>query len=68
MSRGGIYFGYKKIKFLQSLAWWVKYLTLQGKYIDLNNFKSDVLSEVIKEYQLEFEYARDVKGEMINPT
>ena len=43
-------------------------MTLQGKYIDLNNFKSDVLSEVIKEYQLEFEYARDVKGEMINPT
>ena len=40
----------------------------QGKNIDLNNFKSDVLSDVIKEYQLEFEYSRDVKGEMINPT
>ena len=65
---GGIYFGYRKIKLLQSLAWWVTYLTLQGKYIDLNNFNSDVLSDVIKEYRIDFEDAIYGKGDLSKPT
>ena len=52
MSRGGISFGYIKINFLQALAWWVTDLTLQGKNVDLNNFKSDALSNVIEDSQL----------------
>ena len=35
---------------------------IQGKNIYLNNFKSNVLSNVIEEYQLNFKYTRDGKG------
>ena len=52
VSRGGIYFGYIKINFLQALAWWVTDLTLQGKNVDLNNFKRDALSNVIEDSKL----------------
>ena len=61
MSHGGIYFGYRKINCLQALAWWVTYLMLQVKNIDLNSFKSDVLSDAIEESRLDFEDTRDVK-------
>ena len=46
-SRGGISYGDRKIKSLQSLACWVTYLTLQGKIIDLNNFKPYILADSI---------------------
>ena len=41
-------------------------LTMRGKNIDLNNFKRDVLSDVIEESRLNFEYTRDGKGELSN--
>ena len=34
------------------MDWWVTDLTLQGKNVDLNNFKSDALSNVIEDSQL----------------
>ena len=37
-SCAGVYYGDRKIKFLQALAWWVTYLTLWGKIIYINNF------------------------------
>ena len=66
MSHGGTYFGDRKIKCIHALAWWVTDLTLQGKYIYLYSFKSDVLSDVIKESLLNFEDNRYGKGELIN--
>ena len=67
MIRGSISFEYRKIKCLQALDWWVTNLTLQGKNIDLNNYKSDFMSNMIEEYQLNFEDTRDVKGGLSNP-
>ena len=46
-SCSGLSYGDKKIKCLQSLAWWVTYLTLRGKIIDINNFKTDILTDAI---------------------
>ena len=46
-SYGEVYYGNKKIKGLQALAWCVTYLMLWGKIIDLNNFKIDILSDYI---------------------
>ena len=66
-SHSGIYFGYIKIKFLQALVWWVIYLTLQGKNIDLNHFKSDVLSDAIEYSRINFEDTVDGKGDLSNP-
>ena len=62
--RGGLSYGDRKIRFLQALAWWVTYLTLRGKSIDINNFKTDIISDDIEESWLNFEYTRDVKGEL----
>ena len=66
-SRGGVSDGYRKIKFLQALAWWVTDLTLRGKIIDLNNFKTDILSDGIEESWIDFEDTRDGKGGLSKP-
>ena len=39
----------------------------QGKIIDLNNFKTDILADAIEDSRLYFEDTRDRKGEMIIP-
>ena len=39
----------------------------QGKNINLNNFKSDLLSDAIEESRIENEDTRDGKGELSNP-
>ena len=49
VSRGGVYYVYRKIKCLQALAWWVIYLTLGGKIININNFKTDIIADAIEE-------------------
>ena len=61
----GVSYGDRKIKCLQALAWWVTDLTLQGKIIDLNKFKTDILADAIEESRLDFEDTRDGKGELI---
>ena len=40
---------------------------LRGKNIDLDNFKSDVLSEAIEDSWLNLEDTRGGKGELIKP-
>ena len=41
---------------------------LRGKYIDLNNFNCDILSDAaIKEYRLEYEESEDGKIELDDP-
>ena len=49
VSRGRVSCGDSEIKYLQALGWWVTYLTLRGKVINLNNFKTDILADAIKE-------------------
>ena len=66
-SRGGVYYGDRKIKLPQSLAWWVTYLTLQGKIIDLHNFKTGIIAYAIEESRIDFEDTRDEKRELSNP-
>ena len=44
-----ISYGYRKIKCLQALSWWATDLTLRGKIIDLNHFKTDILADDIDE-------------------
>ena len=63
----GVYYGDRKIKCLQALDWWVSYLTLRGKIIDLNKFKTDIISDAIGEYQLDFEDIRYGNGDLSNP-
>ena len=58
VGRGGLSFGERKIKCIQALDWWIIYLTLQGKPIERNNFKSDILSDAIEESQLDYGYTR----------
>ena len=67
MSCGGISLGYIKIKCIQSLDLWVMDLTLRGKNIDQTNLKSDILSDVIEEYRLNFEDTEDGNRELSNP-
>lgn len=62
MRRLSLSFRERKIKFLQELAWWVTELTLWGKSIELDNFNSDILSDTIEEYQIEYEDTRDGKA------
>ena len=62
---GGVSYGDSNIKFLQALAWWVTYLTLQGIIIDLNDFKTDMISYAIEESRIDFEDTRDGKGDLI---
>ena len=66
-SRGGVSDGYRKIKCLQALAWWVTDLMLWDKIIDLNKFKTDILAEDIEESRLDFEDTRDRKEELSKP-
>ena len=42
-------------------------LTLQGKIINQNNFKTDIFADAIEESRLYFEDTRDGKGELIKP-
>ena len=37
-------------------------LTLRGKLIDLNNFKTDIIYDAIEDSRLDFEDTRDGKG------
>ena len=67
VSRGGVSYGDRKIKFLQELDWWVTNLTLQGKIINLNHFKTDIIADAIEESRLDFEHTRDGKGELSKP-
>ena len=67
MSHGGLSFGEREIKCLQPIAWWVTDLTLQGKPIELNHFKSDIMSGAIEESRLNYEDTRDRKGELDKP-
>ena len=60
----GVSYGDRKIKYLQALAWWVTDLTLRGKIIDLNHFKTGIISDSIDESRIDFEDTRDLKGEL----
>ena len=42
-------------------------LTLRDKIIDLNKFKTGILSDAIEESRIDFEYTRDGKGVMSKP-
>ena len=42
-------------------------MTLRGKIIDLNNFKTDIFADAIEDFWIDFEYTIDVKGGLINP-
>ena len=42
-------------------------MTLRGKIIDLNQFKTDIISDSIDEFRIDFEDTRDVKGELSKP-
>ena len=42
-------------------------MTLRGKIIDLDNFKTYIIADVIEESQLYFEDTRDGKGELSKP-
>ena len=65
--RGGVPYGDRKISCLQALAWWVTYLTLRGKIIDPNNFKTDILADAIEKSGIDFEVTRDEKGDLSHP-
>ena len=64
VSRGGISYGDRKIKCLQSLSWWVADLTLRGKIINLKKFKNNILVDEIEDPRIDFEDKRDGKGEL----
>ena len=66
-SRGGVSYGDRKIKWIQALDWWVTYLTLRGKIIDLNNFKTDIIADAIGESRFDSEETRDGKGDLSKP-
>ena len=42
-------------------------MTLQGKIIDINNFKNNILDDAIEESRIDFEDTRDGKVELIKP-
>ena len=42
-------------------------LTLRGKIIDLNSFKTDILADAIEEYRFDFEDTTYGKGDMRKP-
>ena len=66
-SCGGISDGDRKIMCLQAQDWWVTDLTLRGKIIDINNFKTDILADDIEESRIDFEDTRYGKGGISNP-
>ena len=57
----------RKIKCLPALDWWVTDLTLRGKIIDQNNFKTDILADAIEDSRLDFEDTRNGKGGLSKP-
>ena len=63
-SQDGVYYGYSKVKCLQALDLWVTDLTLRGKITDINNFKTDIISDAIEEQRLYFEDKRYGKGDL----
>ena len=65
--RGGVSYEDRKINCLQVTVWWVTDLTLQGKIINLNNFKADIIADDIEESRLDFEDTRYGKGEVSKP-
>ena len=42
-------------------------MTLWGKIIDLDNFKTDILADSIEESHIDFEDTRYVKEDLSNP-
>ena len=42
-------------------------MTLRGKIIDRNNFKTDILADAIEKSRLDFEDTRYEKGELSKP-
>ena len=42
-------------------------MTLRGKIIDLNNFKTDIIADAIEEYRIYFEDTRDGNGDLRKP-
>ena len=53
-TRGGDYFGERKTKCLQVLAWWANNLTLRGKHIVLANFDATMVTDCIDEAKLDY--------------
>ena len=62
-----VYYGDRNIKCLQVLAWWVIDLILRGKITNLNNFKTNVLSDAIEESWIDFEDTIDGNGSLVIP-
>ena len=48
MSHGCISFGDINIKCLKVIAWWLTDLILWGKFMELNDFSGDIMSDVIE--------------------
>ena len=53
-TRGGDYFGERKTKCLQALAWWANNLTFRGKHIVLANFDATMVTDCIDEAKLDY--------------
>ena len=53
-TRGGASYGYKKIIFLQALAWWATNSTLRGKNIVLDDFYATIMADYIYEEKLDY--------------
>ena len=66
-SHSGIYFVDMNIRCLQALDLWVTDLTLRGKIIDLNNFKTDILADAIEDSRIDFEDTRNGKKDLSKP-
>ena len=65
-SCSGVYYGDRKIDCLKALAWWVTYLTLQGKIIDLNKFKTYIFADAIEESRIDVDDTRNQEGNLGN--
>ena len=49
------------------MDWWLTYLTLRGKIIDINPFKIDIIDDSIEDSRIYFEDTRYGKGDLSNP-
>ena len=65
--RDGLSYGDRKINCLHALDLWVKDLTLWGRIIDINNFKTDIIADTFEESWLDFEDIRYEKGDLSKP-
>ena len=65
--RGGISYGDRKIKHLQSLAWWVMDFPLWDKFIDLNNLKLIFLLMPLRSPGLILRTQEIEKGSRVTP-